>query len=317
MCYTFCDIRGSVANMETEIRHKMKILHTISIIVLLLVVSGYMRAAEPQRVSVTYEYNSYDRNESQALAEQHAFEYAKRKAIEEQFPILATSASALSTTEQVQNGSSTLDEHFYSSYQTIARGEWIGLPEEKVLESYHNGEHWVVKVHVEGLMREKTAKPIELSYAFIRNQAERENRIQYTDGDTLLLRFQSPVDGALCLYLVDAEKAPTAYCLLPSETEKKGYQPVSADKKYTFLDFKDQSVVVNTSREQEFNTLYLLFSPNSFAKALDRKGGKNKDGDLLPRNLSYSDFQAWLVKAQTADEQMVVIREVIEIRKAK
>ena len=163
----------------------------------------------------------------------------------------------------------------------------------------------------------RTAKPIELSYAFIRNQAERENRIQYTDGDTLLLRFQSPVDGALCLYLVDAEKAPTAYCLLPSETEKKGYQPVSADKKYTFLDFKDQSVVVNTSREQEFNTLYLLFSPNSFAKALDRKGGKNKDGDLLPRNLSYSDFQAWLVKAQTADEQMVVIREVIEIRKAK
>ena len=295
----------------------MKILHTISFIVLLLVVSGYIRAAEPQRVSVTYEYNSNDRNESQALAEQHAFEYAKRKAIEERFPILVTSASALSTTEQVQNGSSSMSEHFYSSYQTIARGEWIGLPEEKVLESYHNGEHWVVKVHVEGLMREKTAKPIELSYAFIRNQAERENRVQYTDGDTLLLRFQSPVDGALCLYLVDAEKAPTAYCLLPSETEKKGYQPVTADKKYTFLDFKDQSVVVNTSREQEFNTLYLLFSPNSFAKALDRKGGKNKDGDLLPRNLSYSDFQAWLTKAQTADEQMVVIREVIEIRKAK
>ena len=295
----------------------MKILHTISIIVLLLVASGYMRAAEPLRVSVTYEYNSNDRNESQALAEQHAFEYAKRKAIEERFPILATSASALSTAEQVQNGSSTLDEHFYSSYQTIARGEWIGLPEETVLESYHNGEHWVVKVHVEGLMREKTAKPIELSYAFIRNQAERENRIQYTDGDTLLLRFQSPVDGALCLYLVDAEKTPTAYCLLPSETEKKGYQPVTADKKYTFLDFKDQSVVVNTSREQEFNTLYLLFSPNSFAKALDRKGGTIKEGYLLPRNLSYSDFQAWLVKAQTADEQMVVIREVIEIRKAK
>lgn len=295
----------------------MKILHTISFIVLLLVVLGSINASEPQRVSVTYEYNSNDRNESQALAEQHAFEYAKRKAIEERFPILATSASALSTTEQVQNGSSTLDEHFYSSYQTIARGEWIGLPEEKVLESYHNGEHWVVKVHVEGLMREKTAKPIELSYAFIRNQAERENRIQYTDGDTLLLRFQSPVDGVLCLYLVDAEKAPTAYCLLPSETEKKGYQPVTADKKYTFLDFKDQSVVVNTSREQEFNTLYLLFSPNSFVKALDCKGGKNKDGDLLPRNLRYSDFQAWLVKAQTADEQMVVIREVIEIRKVK
>ena len=317
MCYTFCDIRGSVAKLETEITHKMKILRSITITALIVTASGYMRAAEPQRVSVTYEYNSNDRNESQALAEQHAFEYAKRKAIEEQFPILVTSSTALSTTEQVQNDSSTLDEHFYSSYQTIARGEWIGLPEEKVLESYHNGEHWVVKVHVEGLMREKTAKPIELSYAFIRNQAERENRIQYTDGDNLLLRFQSPVDGALCLYLVDAEKAPTAYCLLPSETEKKGYQPVTADKKYTFLDFKDQSVVVNTSREQEFNTLYLLFSPNSFAKALDRKGGKNKDGDLLPRNLSYSDFQAWLVKAQTADEQMVVIREVIEIRKVK
>lgn len=298
----------------------MKTLRRIFIVIFCLAISGYINASEPQRVSVTYEYNSNDRNESQALAEQHAFEYAKRKAIEEQFPILATSASALSTTEQVQNGSSSLDEHFYSSYQTIARGEWIGLPEENVLESYHNGEHWVVKVHVEGLMREKTAKPIELSYAFIRNQAERENRVQYTDGDTLLLRFTSPIDGALCLYLVDAEKEATAYCLLPSATAGKGYQSVSANTEYIFLQAKDNNglyVTLNTSLEQEFNTLYILFSPNSFAKAVDRKGGKNKDGDLLPRNLSYSDFQAWLVKAQTADEQMVVIREVIEIRKAK
>jgi len=296
----------------------MKKIYHIVFVGFCLALSGMMRAAEPEKVSITYEYNSNDRHESQALAEQHAFEYAKRKAIEDRFPILAMSAKALSTTEQTQNGSSTVDERFYSSYETIARGEWIGQPKEQVLESYHNGEHWVVKVYVEGLMREKKAKPIDLKYAFIRNTGERENRAIFIDGDELLLRFASPVDGALCLYLVDAEKNPTAYCLLPSETEKKGYQSVKANTEYTFMQAKDNNgiyVTLNTTREREFNTLYLLFSPNSFAKALDRKGAKNADGDLIPRNLSNAELQEWLVKAQTADEQMVVIKEVIEIRR--
>lgn len=298
----------------------MKTLHRIFIVIFCLALSGYMKAAEPEKVSITYEYNSNDRHESQALAEQHAIEYAKRKAIEDRFPILASSVTALSSTEKSHNGSSSVDERFYSSYETIARGEWIGQPQEQVLESYHNGEHWVVKVHVEGLMREKKAKPIDLKYAFIRNTGERESRAQFIDGDELLLRFASPVDGALCLYLVDAEKNPTAYCLLPGEAEKQGYQSVNANTEYTFMQAKDNNglyVTLNTTRDREFNTLYLLFSPNSFAKALDRKGGKNKDGDLLPRNLSEAEFQEWLVKAQTADEQMVVIKEVIEIRKAK
>lgn len=296
----------------------MKRIYHIVFVGLFCALPGMIRAAEPEKVNITYEYNSNDRHESQALAEQHAFEYAKRKAIEDRFPILAMSAKALSTTEQTQNGSSTVDERFYSSYETIARGEWIGHPKEQVLESYHNGEHWVVKVYVEGLMREKKAKPIDLKYAFIRNTGERENRAIFIDGDELLLRFASPVDGALCLYLVDAEKEPTAYCLLPSETEKKGYQSVKANTEYTFMQAKDNNgiyVTLNTTREREFNTLYLLFSPNPFAKALDRKGAKNADGDLIPRNLSNAELQEWLVKAQTADEQMVVIKEVIEIRR--
>lgn len=298
----------------------MKRIYHIVIVGVCLLLSGAMRAAEPERVSITYVYNSNDRHESQALAEQHAIEYAKRKAIVDHFPVMATSATAFSSTEQSKNGTSSVDERFYSSYETIARGEWIGQPQEQVLESYHNGEYWVVKVYVEGLMREKKAKPIDLRYAFIRNEGERESRAQYIDGDELLLRFASPVDGALCLYLVDAEKNPTAYCLLPSETEKKGYQSVSANTEYLFLQAKDNNglyVTLNTTHEREFNTLYLLFSPNSFAKAVDRKGGKNTEGDLLPRNLSNAEFQEWLVKAQTADEQMVVIKEVIEIRKAK
>lgn len=298
----------------------MKTLRRIFIVIFCLAISGYMKAAEPEKVSITYEYNSNDRHESQALAEQHAIEYAKRKAIEDRFPVLASSVTALSSTEKSHNGSSSVDERFYSSYETIARGEWIGQPQEQVLESYHNGEYWIVKVHVEGLLREKKAKPVDLRYAFVRDMNERENRVQYTDGDEMLLRFTSPIDGALCLYLVDAEKEATAYCLLPSATAGKGYQSVSANTEYIFLQAKDNNglyVTLNTALEQEFNTLYLLFSPNSFAKALDRKGGTIKEGYLLPRNLSYSDFQAWIVKAQTADEQMVVIREVIEIRKAK
>jgi hypothetical protein len=58
-----------------------------------------------------------------------------------------------------------------------------------------------------------------------------------------------------------------------------------------------------------------VFSPNDFTKAVDKQGGKNFRDEQLPRELTYEALMKWLTKNQTCDENMVVRREVVTIRK--
>ena len=68
-------------------------------------------------------------------------------------------------------------------------------------------------------------------------------------------------------------------------------------------------------QSSEHNVLYVIFSPNTFTKAIDQQSGTNWRDEQLPRQLSYEDFMKWLARNQTRDENMVVRREVITIRK--
>ena len=68
-------------------------------------------------------------------------------------------------------------------------------------------------------------------------------------------------------------------------------------------------------QSSEQNALYVIFSPNTFTKALDKQAGKNWRDDQLPRFLSYEDLMKWLAQNQTRDKNMVVRREVITIKK--
>jgi hypothetical protein len=68
-------------------------------------------------------------------------------------------------------------------------------------------------------------------------------------------------------------------------------------------------------QSSEQNALYVIFSPNTFTKAPDQQAGKNWRDEQLPRQLSYEDLMKWLARNQTRDENMVVRREVVTIRK--
>lgn len=63
-------------------------------------------------------------------------------------------------------------------------------------------------------------------------------------------------------------------------------------------------------QSQETNHLFVIFSPNLFTKAVD-----NKNGNRLPRNLSYSDFQKWLVTCRVKDKEMIYKKIAITIKK--
>ena len=61
--------------------------------------------------------------------------------------------------------------------------------------------------------------------------------------------------------------------------------------------------------------IYIVYSPNVFTKAGDKQSGKNWRDEQMPRQLDYESFMKWLARNQSRDEDMIVRREIISIRK--
>lgn len=291
-------------------------MNKVSLIIGALLICLVSLAGDIKHISITYEYISDNPNESPEQAEQTALQLAKQKALEEHFglDVVGITSTMQRNRQEGQQVSSSSD--IFTMRETSVRGEWLETTSQKILDkSFRNG-FWHVKVYLAGHARNHSTDKPEIQYAFVNNAHDRQNRDQYFDGDDLLLRFSSPVSGALCVYLVDAEQ--NAYCLLPEQSSTIGYQPVEANYNHLFFYnelYKNSDIKLNTQLSSEHNALYVIFSPNTFTKAIDQKSGKNWREEQLPRQLSYEDFMKWLSKNQTRDENMVVRCEVITIRK--
>jgi len=268
------------------------------------------------RVSATYEYISDNPHESPEQAEQTAFTRAKQKALEEKFGV---DVSAVTNTLISNRSESTpqSQSNVFSIGETAVRGEWIETTKEQVIEKTFSNGFWIVKVHVEGKARRNAAEKADIRFALVRDIQDVEPPVSFRDGNDIFLRFSSPVAGSLCVYLVDEEQ--NAFCLLPYPHQPSGSQPIEANKEYVFFsqqyDRSAQEYTVNCERSSEQNALYVIFSPNSVAKANDKQSGKNFRDEQMPRELKYEELLKWLSRNQTRDPQMSVHTSIISIRK--
>ena len=289
----------------------------IPLIIYALLICLVSFAGDIKHISITFEYISDNPNETPEHAEQTAVQMAQQKAIEEHFGLDVVGITSIMqrNRQEGQQVSSTSD--VFSLRETSVRGEWIETTSLKVLEKTFEKGFWYVKVYIAGRARNHSTEKPEIQYAFINNAHDKQNRDQYYDGDDIFLRFSSPMSGSLCVYLVDTEQ--NAYCLLPYQYNTVGYQPIEANKDYLFLseivDPNADEYTLNTMQSSEQNAVYVIFSPNTFTKAVDKQAGTNWRDEQLPRFLSYEDLMKWLARNQTRDENMVVRREVITIRK--
>jgi hypothetical protein len=71
-----------------------------------------------------------------------------------------------------------------------------------------------------------------------------------------------------------------------------------------------QSNTMTCSREIEYNDIYIIFSPNAFTKANTNESTE----DVLQRQLSFEDFQKWLVKLRKIDKEAIVNNKQISIK---
>lgn len=268
-----------------------------------------------ERVSITYEYRSDNANESPEQAEHKALERAKQKALEDKFGLDVSSVNAAFLSSKSSGETATSTTNVFSIGSTSVKGVWIETVKEEVIDKRYENGFWYLRVYVEGKARQLAGIPVEIKSVLVNNEHDRYSREVFHDGDDIFLRFSAPVSGYLCVYLIDEDQ--NAFCLLPYENSGTGCQQVVADTDYLFFstqtDGDATEYTLNTQRQQEFNVLYIVFSPNAFTKAADQKGTHNWRDEPLPRSLSYAAFLKWLSRNQTHDPGMVVKREPITI----
>lgn len=271
----------------------------------LLLLSIFCSAVSAQKVvTVGAEYIYHvPENVTLESAKRTALDRAKIQAIADEFGTIVSQSNT--TRIDNKNGSSQVD--FLSIGGSEVKGEWIEtIGEPEYVISYEQGM-LVITCRVKGKAREIVAAQIEFKAKVLRNGTEDKfEDDNFRSGDDLYLSFQSPIKGNLAVYLVDADRQ--AFCLLPYRNQTEGIYPVKANLPYLFFNERlapqeERSYVdeynMTCERSSEHNQIYIIFSPNQFAKAVD-----NNANDALPRQLSYEDFNKWLVKCRKYDKDM-------------
>lgn len=250
-------------------------------------------------------------------AKQKALQGARIQALANEFG--TTVAQHVSI--RMKNASGLSETDASSLAESEVKGEWledIGTPTYST--PFYEGNMLVIGCKVKGLAREIITAAIDLKAYVLRNGTEdRFESDQFRAGDDLYLSFTSPVAGYLTVYLVDDDGQ--AFCLLPYGHQEGGNYQIEANKRYLFFNRKaapaDEREVVDEysmtcNGDGESDLIYMVFSPTQFYKATDKFSAEN-----LPRQLSYTDFNKWLVTHRRKDAGMNVIKRQILVTPKK
>ncbi|MBQ8601143.1 MAG: DUF4384 domain-containing protein [Bacteroides sp.] len=270
-------------------------------------------AQRTEKVRAEYIYHAPE-NISLEEAKRIALERAKIQAIADEFGTIVSQSNT--TMVSNRNGESSTD--FFSLGGSEVKGEWIETIGEPSYDINYEQGMLVVKAIVSGRIREIVSAQIDIKAEVLCNGTDLKfARTDFKNGDDLYLYFQSPVDGYLAVYLLE-EVSQMVYCLLPYKSSSEAVTPIEHDKPYVFFSAKDAgdkahlvdeyTMTCNSSVER--NTIYVVFSSNEFTKA----NSYNVEV-LLPQELSFEEFQKWLIRGRVKDKVMVVKRKYLTIKK--
>lgn len=283
------------------------------IVLLLILISMHSTAQRMRTICGECIYHAPS-NVSEDEAKKTAIFRAKIQALANEFGTDLSQNNA--TVVKNDNGQSTIDFKSFSGSEV--KGEWIeDTKEPEILVSYEQGM-LIVQAKVCGKAREIIRANISFSAKLLRNGKEDKfEDSNFKSSDDLYLSFQSPVNGYLTVYLIDDDQ--NVFCLLPYAKDNDGQVEIKHGLRYLFFDVQSTQDIekpmvdelsITCSKAIEHNQIYIIFSPNKFIKAND-----NQKTEGLPRELSYSDFQRWIIKNRNIDKEMQVSVKNIEISK--
>jgi hypothetical protein len=190
---------------------------------------------------------------------------------------------------------------------TKVKGDWIKtssikFSEDLRLETGAYGKQNVkyITCNIKGKVR-KSAPKANIDFKILNCPDEACRTTDFVDGEQLYLYFQSPVDGYLSVYV---DEGDITYRLLPYVLMSDDFQSgvfVESDTEYLFFTEKYNSfkssvvdeIVMFTTKNVEYNTIYIVFAEEKFVKPILEKK-EEIDGRILPKSLSSEEFQSWL-----------------------
>ena len=264
--------------------------------------------------TVKGEYTYYvPENVAKEQAMRIALERAKIQALADEFGTIVqqTNVTKIHSTD----GKTSTD--FFTLGDSEVKGEWIERTDKPDYEISYVENTLVVTCKVKGKAREIVTAQIDFRAHVLRNGTDDKfEDDDFKSGDALYLSFRSPVSGYLAVYLVTDDNM--AFCLLPYRGQDSGIYPIEANRRYVFFSEKDapktersfiDEYYMTCESSQEHNLIYVVFSPNQFAKAAD-----TSTKEELPRQLFFEDFQKWLTKCRKYDNDMNLRRIPITIK---
>lgn len=286
-----------------------------------LVVLGADNKGEEKHVKGTFlveipSYMSFEQAKREALIK------AQNQAIENAFGATISSRNQIIVSNE--NGHSSTN--FLSISEGEVRGVWLGDKEEPQFNRvFQDGKDWL-NVTVNGIAREIIHAGILFEVETLQYAPDRKLKTtNFKNGDDFFLYFRSPVDGFLTVFMFDVT-SNQVFCLLPYQSSGTGSYPITHDEDYFLFapskahpdDGLVDEVVLTCSEEnkEELSEIYVVFSPNFYAKVGSKRGQQQLTEDLvLPSSLDYHSFNKWLIKYQQKDDAMQIKRIPLQIKK--
>lgn len=107
----------------------------------------------------------------------------------------------------VKNSNSESDVDFLSIGGSEVKGEWIETIGKPRFDISYEENMLVVRVAAKGRIREIVSASVDFKALVLRNGTDDKfESNSFKSGDDLFMSFQSPVDGYLVVYLIDADQ---------------------------------------------------------------------------------------------------------------
>ncbi len=236
---------------------------------------------------------------------------AKQEAIlQTRLHVLAAKFGTLinSTTTLIIENTDGADASSRSDVRTLAthevKGEWLEdtrQPEQTLSFDPSLPNTTIIHTRVWGKAREIVAAKAEFEIRLLKSPNKNAIEDVFTNEQPFYVYFQSPVAGYITVYLLDMDE-DKAYCLLPDANDSRGNFPVESNREYILFD-DYPNYVFSTNKSACLNHLIVVFSPNEFFKANDRQS--EDEHYILPRETTLKQFQQWLARCKSHDNQLV------------
>ena len=217
---------------------------------------------------------------------------------------------------------------FYMMGESDLRGTWIRDKEKPRVEKHVEEGRTIWEAWVKGEAREQVRAKVDFEFMLLANGADDRYQVnELHDGDAFYIKFRSPVNGHLLLFMADDKGVVN--CLLPEHGQD--YCIVKANQ-WLLSHYNSRipeehwTATIARGKQIEYDQIYVVFSPNKLNPPMRTVNFDNSDLEQYRTQqrelrhiseLSFKDFHKYLGKLQQRDVDVQIEKMLVRLSKRK